>query len=329
MQSNSPLLTIFARETRGIPAIPVRAALGAAISHVPGMTRLSPQFSLNWRPSDEVRATASLSRSHQFAQSLRNPESVVANVFPADLFAAAGSGAVTVARSDLAVFSLDIHPAAGLRAGMQLYQRRLADLVLVAPETGEPFATRGFEVGRGTAAGASLDFALSRPRFGLLGSYAWQQIKLRHDGGTYAPEHASSHLLEAGATIFPTATFSIRVGATLLAGRRGTALAGALEWESCNLLDRGCEFGGAPGYDTDALGRLKLPAYLRADIGIRKHWHLRVAGRDAELAGFGSITNVFGRSNILTVARDPSTNNPVNLAMRPFAPLVLGIDWRY
>jgi hypothetical protein len=72
-----------------------------------------------------------------------------------------------------------------------------------------------------------------------------------------------------------------------------------------------------------------LPAYFRLDLGLRKHWHLEVAGRDVELALFGTVTNLLGRRNVLAVATDPVTGKKTEIEMRPLAPLVVGLDWRF
>ena len=143
------------------------------------------------------------------------------------------------------------------------------------------------------------------------------------------PGHGASHLVEAGVVFFPSATASIRFGATGIAGRRATVVIGPLEWEACNLLDRGCELGGSPRHATDRLGRAKLPPYLRLDVGLRKHWHLKLGRRDALVAVFGTVTNVLGRKNVLTVVDDPATAERTEIGMRPLAPLVVGIDWRF
>jgi hypothetical protein len=143
------------------------------------------------------------------------------------------------------------------------------------------------------------------------------------------PDHAASHVAEAGVIVFPSATSSIRLGVTGAMGRRATAVASALEWEACNLLDRGCEFGGSPRLATDRLGATRLPPYLRVDLGVRKHWHLRLGSRDALVAAFGTVTNVFGHRNVLTIATDPATGASAEIGMRPLAPLVVGIDWQF
>jgi hypothetical protein len=68
---------------------------------------------------------------------------------------------------------------------------------------------------------------------------------------------------------------------------------------------------------------------VRIDAGIRKHWHLRIAGRDAQVALHGTLTNLLSRANILTRIRPVSDAPEQPLEMRPFAPLVVGLDWRF
>jgi hypothetical protein len=126
---------------------------------------------------------------------------------------------------------------------------------------------------------------------------------------------------------FPTATTSIRLGATGALGRRATAVSGGFEWEACNLLDEGCEFGGTPG-TTGAPGGVSLPAYFRVDLGLRKHWHVTLGHRDAVVALFGTLTNVLNRKNVLSYSRAPD-DALTPIEMRPLAPLVVGLDWQY
>jgi hypothetical protein len=127
---------------------------------------------------------------------------------------------------------------------------------------------------------------------------------------------------------FPTVTSSISLGASGVFGRRTTAVGGFFEWEACNLLDRGCEFAGSPQARTEPLGSTTLPAYLRIDAGVRKHWHWMILGRDGLLTLFGTVTNVFGRDNVLTVVTDLETGERSEVTMRPRAPLVVGLDWQ-
>ena len=95
------------------------------------------------------------------------------------------------------------------------------------------------------------------------------------------------------------------------------------------MTDRGCEFGGSPDYGDQPLGAMALPPYARLDLSVRQHWHAHVAGRDARVALFGTYTNLLSRKNLLTYSLDPATGERVGVELRPAAPLVVGLDWRF
>jgi hypothetical protein len=170
---------------------------------------------------------------------------------------------------------------------------------------------------------------MSTTHYAVVASYGLERVRLQYGDSSYVPESAATHRLEGGVTYFPLATVSIRLGATATFGRRTTTAIGNIEWEACNLLDQGCEFGGSPHYVGQPLGATKLPTYVRIDVGVRKHWHVGVGGRDAQVGLFGSLTNLLGRKNVLTYAEDPSTGEINAIDMRPRAPLVVGLDWRF
>jgi hypothetical protein len=48
-----------------------------------------------------------------------------------------------------------------------------------------------------------------------------------------------------------------------------------------------------------------------------------------QLGVFGTLTNLLGRSNLLTRSRGPGSAAPGGIEMLPFAPLVVGLDWRF
>lgn len=304
--------------------------IGGSVAAMGRDLHLGPHAQLCWRPTERLALSASYARLHQFAQSLRNAESVVGNVFPADLYIGAGApGGVPVARSDQGVIAADYRPWAGVRVGVQAYERRTHGLVLVAPRDGEPFTTGAFAVGSGVSRGVSVNADMSTTRYAVVASYGLQRVRLSHADSSYVPDHGATHLLQGGVIVFPTATSSIRLGVTGALGRRTTTVSGGLEWEACNLLDQGCEFGGSPYYEAP-LGGTALPAYLRVDLGFRKHWHFGGGGgRDVVVALFGTVTNVLGRKNVLTYARDPSTGQLGAIEMRPRGPLLVGLDWQF
>jgi hypothetical protein len=328
LDARTPLAAVFVQHRRpvtpGLTADVALSATGAA-----GGLHLGLQSELRWRPSPAASISGSYARSHQFSQSLRNSESVAGGIFPADLYVGAGASGIPVARSDRAVVGAELLARAGFRVGAQAYLSEFDGLLLVAPRAGTPFATGAFLAGGGASRGLSLEAAVSGARYGVTASYGWQRVRVTYGDSSYAPGYGTSHLIESGVIVFPTPTASIRLGLAGAVGRRGTGVLGAFEWESCNLLDQGCEFGGSPTHDTDRLGATRLPAYFRLDLGLRKHWHVEVAGRDVELALFGTVTNLLGRRNVLAVATDPVTGEKTAIEMRPLAPLVVGLDWRF
>jgi carboxypeptidase family protein len=307
----------------------VTADLGLSAAAALGGIHPGARLGLRWLASERGTLSVNYARTHQFAQSLRNSESVVGTVFPADLYVAAGTPGVPVARSEQLIVSGDYRPSPALRVGVQGYARVSDGLVIVAPRETAPFAAGTFIRGSGSSGGVSLDFAVSRARYGLLASYGWQRVRMRYGDSSYVPDYATSHLIDGGAVVFPTPTTSIRVGASAGIGRRTSVVTGGLEWESCNLLDQGCEFAGSPHNEPGAPAATALPTYLRLDVGIRKHWHLHLGARDVTLAAFGTVTNVVGRRNTFSYARNPSTGEISAIGMRPLSPLVIGLDWRF
>ncbi len=328
LEGRTPLATAFAQQTRSLNDR-VQLRVGASLTAGAGALRLSPSAQAEWTVTPVLRLSGGYDRTHQFAQSLRNAESIVGTVFPVDLYVGAGATGVPVARSDQATLTADLRPRSDVHLAVQAYARRLTGLVLVAPRDGEPVATGGYAVGSGRAHGVSVEAGLSARRFGVLASYGYQRVRYQYGDSSYVPSHGAEHQLHAGLTVVPVRSLSLRVGATGIFGRRGTIVSGAVISESCNLLDRGCEFAGSPNHNGEALGGLALPAYFRFDIGLRKEWDLGFERRAGTIALFGTLTNVFNRKNLLSFARDDATNRLSRIDLRPRAPLVVGLDWTF
>lgn len=302
--------------------------IGIVASGPAGGVHPGPHAGARWHAGN-VAVSATYARLHQYAQSLRNTESVTASIFPADLFLGAGTSGVPVARSDSRIAAVEYRPLPGARFGLQIYDRAARGVVLVAVRESGPFATGAIAAGTGTARGVSAEAALSSARAGLLLSYGAQRVRHHYGDSSYAPEHGTAHVLEGGATVFPTRTSSVRLGVASGWGRRATPIAGAFEWEACNLRDRGCEFAGSPQARPDALGQSRLPPYARVDVGVRRHWHFDIGVHDVELAVFGVMTNVLNRRNVMAYTTNPVTGLRQEVEMRPQAPLVVGFDWRF
>lgn len=328
LQARTPIVAVFAERTA--PIVPgLELTLSASVAAAVGDLHLAPRARLAWKPAEQWLFAGGYSRAYQYAQSLRNTESVVGNVFPVDLYIGAGAPGVPVARSDQVSLEAEYRPSTGVRLRGEAYQRGFRGLLLVAPRDGEPFATGAFGIGSGSSRGAAIDATWSTARLHLVASYGLQQVRRAHGGASYDPGHGTTHRFETGVNLFPTASLSLRLGATGALGRRATMISGPLNSESCTLLDRGCEFAGSPNHNGQVLGGTELPGYFRIDLGLRKQWVVTVGGRVAEVALFGTITNVFNRHNVLNYSQDLSNGILSPIELRPRAPLVMGLDWRF
>lgn len=288
----------------------------------------TPFVEWTWRPTATLTLSAEGSRRLQFTQSLRNAESITGLLFAADIPVSAGRD-VPVARSDQFVMAASWRPSPARRFSVRGWTRRLDGLALPAIGTDAPFAVDAVAHGSGSADGVSADATASGARWSVMGSYGAQRVRLTARDTTWQPEFGVRQTAEAGIVAFPTASSSLRVGATAGAGRRVTGFTGSFEWEACNLRDRGCEFAGTPVRGDATLGGLAIPAWVRVDVGARTHWHVRVGQRDVLLAAHASWSNVLDRRNVLTYARDGASGRPLAVVMRPSAPLVIGLDWSF
>src|SRR5262249_13102032 len=185
-----------------------------------GALRLSPRMWLAWSPSAELVISSGYIRTHQFAQSLRNPESVAGAVFPVDLFVGANRSGVPIARSDEAILAAQYRPGAALHLTAQGYVRSFDDVVLVAPRSRDPFAIGSFEIGSGRARGVAVDLTRTVARYSTFVSYGLQDVRFRYQAGSYAPDYATTHSVDAGIMLHASRALSFRAAASGRFGRR-------------------------------------------------------------------------------------------------------------
>ena len=89
----NPFLTVLRTEWTQPVSTHGELSAGVSTAFYRGRTHLGPFAEWIWRPAPRLTMAASVIRRMQFTQSLRNTESVVANVFPVDLsVAAVGAG---------------------------------------------------------------------------------------------------------------------------------------------------------------------------------------------------------------------------------------------
>lgn len=322
-----PTVTLVVEHRIGLGRLAVGAG-GQAVAGL-GRVRLAPQGRLHWTPVGGFGAWVTHARRFQLVQSLRNPESVVGGIFPADLYLGAGSAGVPVARSDQTAIGLSLERGSRFRGDARLYRKTFDGVLLIAPVEAGPFAVSSIgSGGGGSARGLSLSLGWTTPALELAASYDRQSVRYGSEDAGFVPGHAAAHLAAGGIVVRPSGSWSLRLGTLAVFGRRSTGSVGATEWEACNLLDRGCEFAGAPELANEGVGSRPLPGYVRLDLGVRKEWTLRWRGGPTRLGAFGTVTNLLGRVNLQSYLVDPATGQVTGLEMRPRAPLVVGLDWR-
>lgn len=284
-----------------------------------------PYVDLRWVPSDRLSVYARYVRTRQLAQSLRNGESIIGGLFPTELPVTDGS---RIARAHTGVAGVLGVPWDGARLSAQVYARSVENLALVAPREGRPFATVHPAYGSASIRGGALELTTSAARYGIVASYGMERVAFRTVDVKYTPGYATRQRVRLGGIVHPTATFSVRLAWIGEFGRHGTDTIGVVEWESCNLLDGGCEVAGTPEA-LGALGTARLAAYHRLDLSIRKHWHVRIRDREARVEAFASGSNLLGRTNLLTYVVDPTTGERTPIEMRPAAPMAVGLAWSF
>ena len=320
-------LALFASHAESIGGR-VELSAGFRASRSDAGSRLLPRVGIRARLAESVSVFAEYARTSQAVQSLRNAESVVGRIFPPELYAGGEGTGIPVAIADYAAIGVVALPRPGTRVELEAYARALDDLAMLDPDDGQPFASSTVRRGSGSVRGLAAGLAIGSARYAVSGSAGVERVELRAGGERWTPGYAASRTARIGATLFPTPTLSIRVGWIGQFGRRGSDAIGLLEWESCNLLDMGCEFAGSPE-DLGEIGARKLPAYNRLDLSVRKHWHFVIGAREGSLEAFATGSNLLGRANVLTYVVDPATDQSAPIEMRPRAPLTLGLGWRF
>ncbi len=312
--------------TRWAFAAGVRDALVA-----PARTGLEPRLAARFSPSGVLSFGVGYARLHQYVQSLRNEESLFDAVAGISLPVVAGStfnGAVVpAAQADQLTATADAQLSRTLTLSANAYARNVTGLVLVAPVTGEPYATTAFAVGGARARGLSL--VLSREGEKISGDigYSLSKVTQRADGLTYTPSYGVSHSLSAGVGFRVQSSTVLRVAMSLHGGAPTSLVADQVEWTPYTASAGDGDLGGSPGRITGALDGSRLPTYARFDVGVRHDWRLRLFGRESEVTTSTALTNLFNRGNALGMLAAPAGSS--SLLLLPRRSATFGLEWKY
>jgi hypothetical protein len=263
---------------------------------------------------------------HQYSQSLRNEESVLATILGPDLLVAYGAAGVPIARADeiaaSATFSLDEHT----RLDLDWYARALSGLVLVAPTTGEPFATGDFAVGSGHAWGGSASVERRLDRLSVQGSWALGEVTRKTADAHYHPSFAPGQSLSVAAAYRLGTSTRLRSAVWASSGRVTTPIGDDIGWDTRDAFSGARELSGTPEHTVGPLSATSVPTFLRIDFGLR---HAMPVGHSGvTLTGFADVNNALARENVTTYVASDGTGRRHALVMLPCSVLV-GVEWKY
>lgn len=323
LASAPTIVSLFVEESwRAARRLTVQAGLRG--SSVTGLRpQLEPRLSLRFELSQRVSLVAGYAQMHQYTQSLRNEESLLATILGPDLLVAVGAPGVPVARSAEATAGFAARLGEHGNFRLEGYDREMSGLVLIAPTTAAPFATKGFARGRGRArgAGTSLDWTLGR--IDLVSSYGVSAVDRALAGRRYHVGFAPTQAATIAAGYRLGRRTKLRSALALTSERVTTTIDGAIDWDTRDPVSGAREIAGTPNSTRGSLNGDRLPAYLRLDVGAR---HTVPIGRGGVTA-FGSVTNALSRQNVTGYAVGAG-ERPRALEMVPLS-VVFGLEWRF
>jgi hypothetical protein len=275
-----------------------------------------------------VTVSAGFGRVHQVLQSLTNEESLLNAAYAVEPLVAAGLGGVPLARSDQLAAAIEARLADRLRLTVDGYVRWMEDLVLVAPGTTEPYATAGFDRGRGAARGLGAEIAYEGERLEARAVADWSSVRRTAGGVMYHPrfERRRSLALEGAYRVFRDT--SLTSAFQVAAGQPTSRLEGRFDWEVFDQLTGEVDFRGTPARVAGPLNADRLPPYARLDLGVRRAWWVGGRGPDGTITTYLEVLNVLDRGNVLGHQLSSSGTSPRPLVLMPRS-LLFGVEWRF
>lgn len=289
---------------------------------------LEPRLSAHYRPGDWVTVSAGFGRVHQVLQSLANEESLLNAAYAVEPLVAAEAGGVPLSRSDQLAAAIEARLAERLRLTVDGYLRWMKDLVLVAPVTTGPYATAGFERGRGAARGIGAELAYAGDRLEARAVADWSSVQRTAGGVTYRPRFERRHSLALEGTYRVFRETSLTSAFQVAAGGPTSPLQGGFDWEVFDQLTGEVDFRGTPERAAGPLNADRLPPYARLDLGVRQTWRVGAGGPDHTITTYLQVLNVLDHDNMLGRQLSSSGTSARPLVLMPRS-LLFGVEWRF
>jgi hypothetical protein len=301
--------------------------------------RIEPRLGATLSIAPGVTASAGLARTHQFIQSLRNPDSPYGAQIGLDLPAAAGMGGVPVAQSDAATVGIGAQLGTVARLTVDGYARRMSGLAIVSPAHPNAFAVYGFDRGSGRVAGGGLELDGGTNRFTWQTAYGVGTTVEYFDAIQYHPAAEIGQTVSAAAAVRLDRATALRVAGWIAAGRPPEsldALSGGRDADDDgdasggrDADDDGGATGAAPGergVSSTSTSTASVPAYVRVDIQLRREWRAGPAG--GRLSTFVTLANAFNHDNVAAVFPGSLGAPPRPIVLLPRS-LLAGVSWTY
>ncbi len=294
-------------------------------------TTLQPRAGLRLTLTDWLAVTAGAGRYVQPVHSVRVEEAIGTSFMAFDLFRPARADLGMPASDDVVVGVELRRGEASLR--FDVYKKRYTNLVLPAlpanPWKSAVIELDSFQVGTGTARGAELLADYVREPVSVWLSYAWQETRRTLGDVTYSPRYERRHTVDLLTAFSLPDNLELNVRGVYGSGQPTTPVVGRYQPPRfAPQLD---------AFDVRAqrrllLGRhnsIRLPAYVRVDIGVRLNIQREVFDHMTDLSFFMQLVNALNMTN--TLYWDPSID--ARLKDDPFwqfpLTLTVGLEWSF
>lgn len=298
--------------------------------------RIEPRLGAILHLAAGVTASAGLARTHQFIQSLRDPDAPYGAQIGLDLPAAAGMDGIPIAQSDAATAGIGAQLGALARLTVDGYTRRMSGLAIVSPARADAFAVYGFDRGSGRVTGGALELDGGVGRVRWQTAYGAGVTTESFDAIRYHPAAEIGQTLTAAAAVHLDRDTQLRVASWLAAGRPTGSLDALSEGHDADDIggsagardidNNGVVTAAEPGDRDLSSARASLPSYQRADIQLRRDW--RAGPASGRLSTFVTLANVFNHDNVATVFPGSLGAPPRAIVLLPRS-LLAGASWTF
>lgn len=317
-------------EERWRPTTRLQLRGGVRLLHAAGRSsEVLPRVGIRLAASEWLALTAGAGRYAQAVRSLRNDESIRSSLLAYDLLAAVPRGQGLQTSEDLSVGLEWVGPVTRLR--VDAYARRMSALVLPVlpadPYNAPVLVDEGTVQGTSSARGLEVSIAQEIRGVRLAGSYVWAMSDRSVASQSYAPRFGREHTVDVSAVrnLGSGGAASLRLVAA--SGQPYTPIVGVVQPFA---FDPGRSALDNPLRPTFLLGEhnsMRLPSYLRVDVGWRKSYPYR----GGHVTPFFQVINLLNTKNV--VAAEPTFfgESGREIQYLPQLPLLpsFGVEWAF